>query len=221
MVVLTLNGKNYTAIVNADGSWSLSVPSPDLLLLADGPFTVTVTTTDSNGNPLSSSAQLNVLTTLPDASIDPPFGGDTTLNGAEAGVDQTLTGNTGATGPGQTVTVTIGGTDYPATVGTDGSWSVTIPSDDLSNLPQGNAGSIVVEVTDPAGNTNTSTTPIVVDTLPPDVELDNPVSGDGYLNAVEHGLPLTISGSGRWRHDCGDAEWQSLHHDGDQRCMVG
>ena len=196
VVVLTLNGKNYTAIVNADGSWSLSVPSPDLLLLADGPFTVTVTTTDSNGNPLSSSAQLNVLTTLPDASIDPPFGGDTTLNGAEAGVDQTLTGNTGATGPGQTVTVTIGGTDYPATVGTDGSWSVTIPSDDLSNLPQGNAGSIVVEVTDPAGNTNTSTTPIVVDTLPPDVELDNPVSGDGYLNAVEHGLPLTISGSG-------------------------
>jgi len=196
IVIITLNNKNYVALVNPDGSWSATVSPPDLALLAQGPVSVTVSTLDSDGNTVSSSGQLIVMTTTPDASIDPPFGGDTTLNGAEAGVDQTLTGNTGATGPGQTVVVTVGGTDYPATVGTDGSWSVTIPADDLANLPQGNGNAIVVEVTDPAGNTNSSTTPIVVDTLPPDVELTGPVSGDGYLNAVEQGLPLTISGSG-------------------------
>ncbi|WP_431225851.1 hypothetical protein ACQ86O_27135 (plasmid) [Serratia sp. L9] len=51
--------------------------------------------------------------TLPQATLDTPFG-DGILNGTEAGQDQTLTGSTGVTTPGQTVTITLGAKPTPA-----------------------------------------------------------------------------------------------------------
>ncbi|MBP2167601.1 hypothetical protein J2125_000793 [Erwinia toletana] len=197
IVTVSFNGNNYTAIVNADGSWSATIPSPALSALPDGVLTVSASVTDSNGDLISNSGQLNVLiNSSPDATIDPPFGGDGTLNGDEASNDQTIGGNTGVTGPGQTVVVTIGGNDYNAPVANDGSWTVTIPAQDLGNLPQGGANPIIVVVTDPAGNTSTSTTPLVVDTLPPALTPGVPISGDGYLNQQEQAQPLIIGGSG-------------------------
>jgi len=197
IVSFELGGNTYTATVGADGSWSATVPASVLAGLADGPLTLTATTPGPNGSTISASGTLIVaINNLPDATIDPPFGGDGVLNGDEAGSDQTISGNTGVSGPGQTVVVTLGGNDYPATVGSDGGWTVTIPAGDLGNLPQGSGNPIVVVVTDPAGNTSTSTTPVIVDTVAPALALDGPISGDGYLNAQEQGEPLIISGSG-------------------------
>ncbi|WP_431223660.1 Ig-like domain-containing protein [Serratia sp. L9] len=113
-VTVTLNGKTYTGTTLADGSWSVSVPAADLALLADGTTTVTVTAVDQAGNPVSGSHSLGVFThTLPQATLDTPFG-DGILNGTEAGQDQTLTGSTGVTTPGQTVTITLGAKPTPA-----------------------------------------------------------------------------------------------------------
>ncbi|WP_447908411.1 Ig-like domain-containing protein, partial [Serratia fonticola] len=104
-VTVTLNGKTYTGTTLADGSWSVSVPAADLALLADGTTTVTVTATDLAGNPVSGSHNLGVfIHSLPDATLNTPFG-DGILNGAEAGQPQTLTGTTGITTPGQTISV--------------------------------------------------------------------------------------------------------------------
>ncbi|WP_447882384.1 Ig-like domain-containing protein, partial [Serratia fonticola] len=107
-VTVTLNGKTYTGTTLADGSWSVTVPAADLALLADGTASVTVSAVDQAGNPVSDSHNLGVfIHSLPDATLNTPFG-DGILNGAEAGQSQTLTGTTGITTPGQSVTVTLG-----------------------------------------------------------------------------------------------------------------
>jgi ribosomal 50S subunit-recycling heat shock protein len=192
-VTVTLNGKTYTGTTLADGSWSVSVPAADLALLADGTTTVTVTATDLAGNPVSGSHDLGVfIHSLPDATLNTPFG-DGILNGAEAGQPQTLTGTTGITTPGQTVTVTLGGKTYTGTVDGSGHWSVTLPAADLQALPDGTPALSVV-VTDAAGNSNTLNTTVTVDETAPTLTV-NVVAGDDVLNAAEVQVAQTVSGT--------------------------
>ncbi|WP_338557206.1 Ig-like domain-containing protein [Erwinia sp. E_sp_B04_8] len=191
---VTLNAVTYPAIVGADGSWSVVVPSADLLALPDGELTVTVTGTDAAGNAVASEAPLTVaITSLPIIAPDAPFG-EGTLNADEATNPQTLTGSTGVTGDGQTVNVVINGTTYPGTVDTDGTYSVTIPAEVLQALPQ-DATVATVNVSDAAGNTATTDITLNVDTLPPAVTIGE-LAGDNILNAAEQGVALPVSGTG-------------------------
>ncbi|TQI78977.1 Ig-like protein group 3 [Serratia fonticola] len=192
-ITVTLNGKTYTGTTLADGAWSVSVPAADLALLADGTTTVTVTATDLAGNPVSGSHDLGVfIHTLPEATLNTPFG-DGILNGAEAGQPQTISGSTGITTPGQTVTVTLGGKTYTGTVDGSGHWSVTIPATDLQALPDGTPALSVV-VTDAAGNSNTLNTTVTVDETAPTLTV-NVVAGDDVLNAAEVQVAQTVSGT--------------------------
>ena len=194
-VTLTFNGVNYTGTVGGNGSWSVTIPASALAGLANGAQAITATVTSSTGDAVSDSGQLNVLVTPPQPTLNPPFG-DGTLDGDEAGSDQTLTGNTGVTGAGQTVSVTLGGNTYTGTVGNDGSWSVTLPGSALQNLPQG-ANPISVTVTDAAGNSGTATGSVNVDTAPPPAgTVDTPISGDNQLTGDELQQDLIISGTG-------------------------
>jgi len=191
VIRVTLGGRSYNANVAADGSWSTTVPAADLQQLPQGPNLVIASATLADGTVVQngSAASLNVVTTEPNAGINAPFG-DSVLTGNEAGADQTLTGNTGVAGAGQTVTATVGGTDYTGTVNNDGSWSVTLPANTLQNLPQG-SNDITVVVTDPAGNSSTSTTPVNVATAAPALTVTQP---DGTLNQNDVTQPLTLSG---------------------------
>ncbi|CAM3518978.1 MULTISPECIES: Ig-like domain-containing protein [Yersinia] len=192
-LTLTLNGKTYTATVGLNGSWSAQIPAADLALLADGNITLTVSGTDAAGNPVSGSQQLGIyIHDLPSASLTLPFG-DGSLNGVDVQGNQTLSGSTGVSGAGQTVSVTIGGMTYPAVVAADGSWSVSIPTSTLQGLGQG-PQPISVTVSDIAGNTNTQVTPVLVDTFAPTITL-SPIAGDGTINAAEAALPVAISGT--------------------------
>ncbi|MFP1496415.1 hypothetical protein ACLB1Q_13040 [Escherichia coli] len=58
--------------------------------------------------------------------------GDDILSAAETGAALTITGSSTAEA-GQTVTVTLNGTNYTGTVQTDGSWS-RVPQADVSAL---------------------------------------------------------------------------------------
>lgn len=191
VVTVTLGGRAYTATTGADGSWSVAIPAADLQLLPQGSNLVRATVTLADGTVISntSAASLNVDTLPPDASINLPFG-DGVLSGGEAGTTQTLTGNTGATGPGQTVTVTLNGNQYTGTVNNDGSWSVSLPPSALQNLPQG-SNAISVVVTDPAGNSSTTTTPVNVVTAPPGLSVTLP---QGALNEDAVNAPLIVNG---------------------------
>lgn len=193
-VTLTFNGVNYTALVGSNGRWSISIPASALANLTNGTQNITATVTDVSGAIVSDSADLTVLVTLPQPSLNPPFG-DGTLDGNEAGSDQTLTGNTGVTGAGQTITITLGGNTYTGTVGNDGSWSVTIPGSDLQSLPQG-ANTLTLTVTDAAGNSGTSSSTFNVNTAPASGTIDTPISGDNQLNGDELQQDLLVSGTG-------------------------
>ncbi|WP_411704772.1 Ig-like domain-containing protein [Edaphovirga cremea] len=193
MVTVTLNGKTYTAIVGDDGRWTATIPAADLALLPDGQLTVTATATDEGGTAVNGSAQLGVfITSLPEATLNPPFG-DGILNSEETQTAQTLSGSTGVTGDGQTVTVTIGGQDYSGTVDSNGNWTVTVPADVLQALPQGD-NPVEVTVTDAAGNSNTLDSSVNVDTIAPTLTV-NPVTGDGVINAAEAAGAIAITGT--------------------------
>ncbi|WP_241650494.1 Ig-like domain-containing protein, partial [Rosenbergiella collisarenosi] len=88
-------------------------------------------------------------TTAPVISIN-TVAGDDVLNAAEQQQPLVLGGSTTAQA-GQTVTVSLGSHHYTTTVKADGSWQVSVASDDLKGLAQG-TNSISVSVTDRAGN---------------------------------------------------------------------
>ncbi|MEW5020361.1 Ig-like domain-containing protein, partial [Enterobacter hormaechei] len=52
-VTVSLNGKDFTTTVSANGSWTLNVPAADLAGLTDGSVTVTASVSDKAGNPAS------------------------------------------------------------------------------------------------------------------------------------------------------------------------
>ncbi|OVB68323.1 hypothetical protein UP74_27340, partial [Escherichia coli] len=109
--------------------------------------------------------------------------GDDILNAAEAGAALTITGSSTAEA-GQTVTVTLNGTNYTGTVQTDGSWSVSVPSADLSTLTASNY-TVNAAVSDKAGNPASVNHNLTVDTSVPVVTI-NTVAGDDVINATEH-----------------------------------
>ena len=195
VVTVNFNGASYSGTVNADGSWSVTVPAAASGNLNDGVQTLTATVTDANDNVLNDDASLNVIVdTLPAVSLNSSAFTDGLLNAAEAGSDQTLSGNTGVSAAGQQVTVSLNGQRYSAAVNEDGSWSLTLPATALQNLPQGN-NSLTVTVSDAAGNSSSDSLAFSVDTLQP-VLIVNPVAGDNMLNSIEAGSDLPVTGTG-------------------------
>ncbi|WP_047608344.1 Ig-like domain-containing protein [Rahnella aquatilis] len=192
-IIVTLGGVEYRTTTTATGGWSLSISPDQLQALTDGPAGVTVSLVDAQGNTISQTTDLNVAIHGVPPTVDPIFGGDNILNGSESTTRQIITGNTGLTGDGQTVTVTVGGQQITGTVTTDGIFTVTVPPSVLGTLPQG-SNNIVVTVTDPAGNHNSITTPVTVDTVAP-VLMINPLAGDGQISLAEAAGALTLSGT--------------------------
>lgn len=193
LVTVVANGITASTTVNADGSWSLTLPPETFSTAADGPQTITATVSDVNGTQLATSdATLTVVASaLPVATSGVAFE-DGILNGEEAAAGGVITGSTGVTGDGQTVVMTLGGTNYSGTVDAQGNWQVAVPADVLAALPQGNAPYTVV-VSDVAGNTSQANGTVVVDTVPPVLNFITP--SDGIINAAESQQPLTLTGS--------------------------
>ncbi|MGS6371440.1 Ig-like domain-containing protein, partial [Enterobacter hormaechei] len=52
-LTVSLNGKDYTTTVRANGIWTLNVPAADLAGLTAGSVTVTASVSDNAGNPAS------------------------------------------------------------------------------------------------------------------------------------------------------------------------
>lgn len=193
VVTIVLNGKNYLATVGANGQWQTSVSSVDLKALKDGVATITATVTDKEGHSVSTTHDLNVLThTLPNPTINVPFG-DGVLNATEAQSAQTITGKTGITGAGQTITLTLNGHDYTGSVDANGNWSVVVPQADVQALQNGNQ-LIKVTAGDIAGNQIGASLTASVDTVAPVITINN-FAGDNRLNIQEATQAQTLSGT--------------------------
>ncbi|WP_320732847.1 Ig-like domain-containing protein [Enterobacter roggenkampii] len=192
VVTVTLNGKNYTATTAADGTWSLTVPAADLAGLGQANYTLSATATNGVGNSVSNTANLLVDTALPTVTIN-TVAGDNVINAAEVAAGQTLSGTVANAEAGNTVTVTIGGNSYTATVQNDLTWSVNVPSDVLTALGNGSL-SVTATVTNGHGNTGTGEREIAIDANLPGLRVDT-VAGDNVVNSIEHTQNLIVSGS--------------------------
>lgn len=191
-VTVTLNGQNYTTTADASGNWSVTVPASRVSALGEATYTVTAAATDADGNSGSASHNVQVNTALPGVTIN-VVATDDIINAAEAGVDQTISGQvTGATA-GDTVTVTLGGATYTATVQANLSWSVDVPAAALQALGNGEL-TISASVTNSVGNTGNGTREITIDANLPGLRVDT-VAGDDVVNIIEHGQALVITGS--------------------------
>nr|HAS1763418.1 Ig-like domain-containing protein [Enterobacter asburiae] len=190
-VTITFGGKSYTATVDASGNWTATVPSADLGSLKDGDASVQVSVTNVNGNSASAGREYSVDATAPTVSIE-IVSDNNIINAAEAQQDLVIDGVTNAEA-GQTVTVTLNGVDYTTTVQANGSWSVTVPTADLSGITDGNY-TISAAVSDKAGNPASADRDVLVDTTVPQLTIHT-VSDDDVINSAEHAQALIVTGS--------------------------
>ncbi|WP_209406433.1 S-layer family protein, partial [Pseudozobellia sp. WGM2] len=209
-VTLTVDGTNYTGTVDALGAYSIDVPGSKLAADADTTVDGSVTTTDAAGNSATATDtqvySVDVVAPIPTLTID-DITADNILNAAEAGADVAVTGTvSGDFNDGDTVTLTVDGTNYTGTVDALGAYSIDVPGSklaaDADNTVDGS-----VTTTDAAGNSATSTdtqTYTVDTTLPvPVLEIDD-ITADNILNATEAGADVTVTGTVSGDFNAGD-----------------
>lgn len=197
LVTVTLNGKNYTGTVAADGTWSVVVGTADLAALTDAAsYTVHATVTDSVGATANAnhSVRIDETATLAIKPVDGNGFINATNTTKGITISGTSTGSIGSTDfAGQTVTVTLNGNIYTATIGNLGNWSVTVGAADLAVLTDGQTYTITASATDKAGNSASTTGSVTVDKTA--AITINPVDGNNFINGANATSPITISGT--------------------------
>jgi hypothetical protein len=156
-VKLVIDGVEYPATVNPDGTWTMpgdAIEPP----LADGKHEIQAIATDPQGNIGDAVTTAMVDTTAPKVTVDSITTPDSTPK---------LTGK--VDDPDAKVILTIAGVDYPATNNGDGTW--TLPDDTLAKLADG-ANPVTVKAVDPAGNSGDATGTLTLDTNSPKVTID-------------------------------------------------
>jgi DNA-binding protein YbaB len=189
---VTLNGVDYTTTVQANGSWSVTVPSADLSGITDGNYTISAAVSDKAGNPASADRDVLVDTTIPQLTIH-TVSDDDVINSAEHAQALIVTGSVTGAAAGDVVTVTLNGKSYTATLDASGNWSVGVPAADVTALVAGDY-TITAALTDKAGNSNSATHGVEVNLTAPVLTIDT-VSGDDVINNAEKTQELTISGT--------------------------
>ena len=196
-VSMTINGTDYTTTVDANGEWSVDVDGSDLA--DDTSFDVEVTSEDDAGNEVTSTTTSThtVDTTAAEGTVTvDDITDDDVINATEAAGTVTVTGTAtgGDISEGDTVSMTINGTDYTTTVDANGEWSVDVDGSDLADDT-----SFDVEVTseDDAGNevTSTTTSTHTVDTTAPaapSVELTHDTGSSG-TDLITNDGTLTVT----------------------------
>ncbi|OUS74708.1 hypothetical protein B5G52_01520 [Pseudoalteromonas sp. A601] len=160
--------QTFSATVQADQTWSVSVPQA----LAEGAYTVTASVRDGVGNLTTEQTTGVVDSVAPSLVID-------TLQ-PTANTTPTITGSSNEIG-GE-VTVVVNGQTLLAAVANDGTWQVTIPT----ALSDGEYP-VEVTITDTAGNQQTASSTLSIDTITPVLTMTN-------LGVTNDATP-TISGT--------------------------
>jgi len=191
-VTVTFNGNQYTAQVQANGSWTLDVPAADMAGITDGSAAVTVTVSDKAGNPASAGASVLVDTTVPQIIFN-IVAGDDIVNIAEHGQALIVTGKVTGAQAGDVITLTLNGKDYTAMLDGAGNWSVGVPAADVGALANGDQ-TISATLTDKAGNSTSATHAFDVSLTAPVIAI-NTLAVDDVINATEKGQDLLISGT--------------------------
>ncbi|ERL52012.1 Ig-like domain-containing protein, partial [Halomonas huangheensis] len=216
-ITVTVDGTDYDATNNGDGSWSLA--DDTLAALPEGDNTITVTATDAAGNETAVDATVSVDTTGPsdgDGSNSIAFddGGDELLSADEVG-SVTLSGQLEA-GSSITALAISDGTDTitvdAADITVSDTGVVTVAGQDLSGLADGEI-TVTAEVTDAAGNSGTITDTTSLDATAPTVALDPLTTNDttpalsGTVDDPAATITVTVDGIDYDATNNGDGSW--------------
>ncbi len=184
-LAVTANTKVYTATFTPtsgfEGSASITVASG--------------TYADAAGNNGGAGATptLAIDTLAPSISIG-NIAVDNIINATEHANALTISGATTGAEDGRSVTVNLNGQAYTGTVASN-AWSVTVPAGAVGALVDQTVYSATANVSDLAGNAAAQASRDVrVATSGPVVSI-NSMAGDDYINALEYGDELIISGT--------------------------
>jgi hypothetical protein len=192
IVTVTLGGNSYTATVQNDLTWSVSVPESVLTALGNGDLTVSATVTNGHGNTGAGEREIAIDASLPGLRVD-TVAGDDVINSIEHGQNLIVTGSSDGLAVGTTLTVTVNGKTYAASVLADGTWSAAIPAADVGALAAGTV-TITVAGQSTAGNPVSISHDVNVDLAAVAISIDA-IATDDVINAAEKGVDLVLSGS--------------------------
>uniref|UniRef100_UPI000A6720EC Ig-like domain-containing protein n=1 Tax=Acinetobacter baumannii TaxID=470 RepID=UPI000A6720EC len=192
-VVVTVDGVDYPAVNNGDGTWTLA--DNTLPTFADGPHTITVTATHAAGNVGHDTAVVTNDTVAPNAPVLDPINATDPVSGQAE--------------PGSPVTVTYpDGTTATVVAGPDATWSVPNPG----NLVDGDT--VTATATDPEGNTAwPGTGTVSADITAPVVALDDVLTNDstpaltGTVNGPTATVVVNVDGVEYPAVNNGDGTW--------------
>ncbi|MEZ2904231.1 Ig-like domain-containing protein [Acinetobacter terrestris] len=186
---------NKTITAGTGDKWSMGLTAGELTSLADGEYRIEIAGI--------SGVAVDTRTFTVDTSIAKPTFTITDDANQNILTDKAGYSNdasptwSGKTEPGAIVEVKIGDVSYGAVkVDSNGDWTITAeqPIPDASHT-------VTVQVTDAAGNKNSATHSLIVDTVAPELSIDQPVAVDDILTAVELQQGLTISGTAEGAED--------------------
>jgi large repetitive protein len=186
------NGTTLPATVAANGSWTVTFSAASLPTgMLPVSTTATVTARDAAGNTASATKTIT-FDTETDVTIDArQLGGDNIESGAEAANGIVLTGTAEA---GAQVAVTFEGVTKTVTAGANGVWSANWSA---AEVRAGQYDSTVTaQATDAAGNVDTTTHNIRIDTVVNPFTANTVNTGtDTVINAVEAAGGMNVSGT--------------------------
>ena len=187
-VVVTMGGVSHTVTADASGNWSAAFAAAEI---APGQYDapISVTATDTNGNIATTTGTVAVDTTTVLGIDAGQAGGDNLLNAAEAANGITLTGTAE---PSAAVQVTFQGITRSVTADASGNWSAAYSFGEVT--PGEYDAPISVTATDLAGNTESTTGQIRVDTETMVDIAPGHVGGDSIVNAAEAQAGVTFTG---------------------------
>ncbi|WP_210410491.1 Ig-like domain-containing protein [Oceanicola sp. D3] len=188
-VMITMNGANYPAVVDAGGNWVVTFP-PSSFPAGEYDMPVTATATSPAGNASMATTVVDVDTMGWVTISGAPVTADDVVNAVEAADGVTLTG---MTEPGSTVNVQLGNVTVPAVVAADGSWTASFAPGQIA--PGTYQAPISVTATDAAGNSSTAHDTLAIDTETA-VTLNTQVEGDGIINEAEAANGVVLTGTG-------------------------
>ncbi|MGU0042339.1 Ig-like domain-containing protein, partial [Citrobacter freundii complex sp. 2025EL-00176] len=175
-VMVTLNGETHSATKDEQGNWTYMPETP----LADGSWTLEVKVTDGAGNSAESSLDFTIDSTLSTPTVMMDTDSDTATAGDNITRDTTPTFILSNIDPDATsVMVTLNGETHSATKDEQGNWTYT-PDTPLAD----GSGTLVVTVTDAAGNTADASLDYTIDstistpTIALDADSDSGTVGD-------------------------------------------
>ena len=168
------------------------MPGRDFLGLSDGDYTITATVSDKAGNPGSATHDVTLNGDVPTIAIN-TFAQDDIVNAAEHGTPLVISGTTDAPA-GQTVTITLNGKTYTATVQNDGTRSYTVGSADVTALADGGSYVINAQVSNAIGNSVSDNHTVTVDLTAPSMGISiDSLQNDTGLSANDF-----ITNDSRW-----------------------